>query len=291
MVRALSGPAAQGMTQDGPQAPGNQYSALSVNHYLWPEGAPLEPFLDQAARAGAAGVGLTRSALQVSSVPRLRRMLADRSLGVSSLNSAGFFVGEKSAQGMNQALVEAAAELNAHALCIITGGSGDECDLASLRARIAEGLADLNEVAATASVTLGLEPIHPHEMTQKGCINTLAQACDTIAGLSSTRLIVDLYHSWWDPDLHDVLAQGSRLVSVVQACNVIEPAEDRRPYRDLPSAGPVDVGAALSAAFAGAYDGWIELELFERDLRGRSPEAVIAAGVDQLATAVDAASR
>ena len=75
---------------------------LSINHYLTPAGYPLATFLDDAVAAGGSGVGLTERALAEMSVPALRRMLRDRNLRVTSVNSAGFFLWDDPARAKRQ---------------------------------------------------------------------------------------------------------------------------------------------------------------------------------------------
>ena len=237
---------------------------LSANQYVCPEGYGVERFLDEAAAAGFTRVALTRAALAEMSPARLRRAVDARGQSVTTLNSAGYFTwadpGRRARQAEeNRQLIEAAAELDADALCVITGGCAEQPNLATARTMIADGLGELNALAAAEGVRLGLEPIHPKDVPTKGCVNTLAQARALIEPLEATGLIVDLFHSWWDPDLMAVAADPC--VCVLQICNVT--SEPRRsPTLDR---GILNVRALTESLQKAGFAGPVEFEIFAAD--------------------------
>ncbi len=256
---------------------------LAINGYICPEATPFERFLDLARAQGAGAVSVIRRTLEELGVPAVRRAVEARGLAVSSVNSAGFFLyadaDPVAAQARaNSALIEAAAELEAGALCVITGGISDGgAALEASRARIAERFAPLAQAAARAGVRLALEPIHPADLGAKGCINSIAQALALTAPYSNAGLMLDLYHSWWDADIWALYDARPGDIAVLQFCNVIERDPEMKPGRDVPSLGMVDVGAHLRAAEAGGYRGWYEFEIFDHHLAGRTVEAVLEA--------------
>ncbi|MCM2562979.1 sugar phosphate isomerase/epimerase [Lutimaribacter sp. EGI FJ00015] len=250
---------------------------FAVNHYIWPAGWPLGDFLDLAARLGAGSVALTRRALSEMAPDRLRRELYRRDLSVSSLNSAGYFTDPDAAFQARQAeenrrLVQAAATLEAGALCVITGGAGAFDRLPDARARFVDKLGALDGEAEAVGVTLGLEPIHPAECLTKGVCNSIHQALDVIRDLSATRLIVDLYHSAHDPELGALLGGQPAHPVVLQVCEPVMRAGAM--HRDL----PLSDWAARCVATArdSGFQGAIEVELFERDLFGRDPARLLS---------------
>lgn len=237
---------------------------LAANQYVCPEGYGVARFLDEAVDAGFRRVALTRAALAEHSPARLRREVEARGLSVTTLNSAGYFTwadpDRRRAQAEeNRALVGAAAELGAEALCVITGGCAEQPDLATARGLISDGLAELDETAAGEGVSLGLEPIHPKDVALKGCVNSIAQARTLVAPLNATGLIVDLFHSWWDPDLTNVAAD--QCVRVLQICNVTSDLR-RSP---CPETGVLDLGALITQIRQAGFSGPIEFEIFAAD--------------------------
>ena len=65
---------------------------LSINAYICPPDYPIARFLPLVAQTGASAVGLTIRALDEIPVPQLKARLNDLGLGVSTLNSAGYFL-------------------------------------------------------------------------------------------------------------------------------------------------------------------------------------------------------
>jgi sugar phosphate isomerase/epimerase len=200
---------------------------LSINHYIAPAGYPLAKFLDEAAAAGAGSVGLSERALSEADLSSLKRMLRERGLGVTSVNSAGFFLWadpERVQQqlSINATLLEAAAELSADTLVVIGGGLHDMgpqdvvSTLARARNTFEAELPALIEAAGRYGVRLGIEPMHPLRIFTKGTLNTLSQTaalCDRFPGLG---VVLDLFHSWWEPELETALARLADRLTLVQ---------------------------------------------------------------------------
>lgn len=266
-------------------------SGLSINHYLAPEGYPLERFLDDCVAAGATGVGITERALGEMPVGELKRHLSDRSLGVTSVNSAGFFLWSDPArlqrQGeINARLIEAAAELEADTLVTIGGGLHDyeqarPGDLQRARSTVADRLPGLIEAAARRNVRLGVEPMHPIRIPNKATLNTLGQTerlCEANSGLG---FVLDVFHSWWDPDLEEVLARMVSRLRLVQLTGVDQPRDPvPLPTRCGLSEGLVDMAALIGMFERIGYVGRYEFELFAADLRGASVADTIRRAVD-----------
>jgi sugar phosphate isomerase/epimerase len=255
---------------------------LSINAYICPPDYPIARFLPLVAQTGASSVGLTIRALDEIPVPQLKARLNDLGLGVSTLNSAGYFLYhdvERSAQqtSTNLRLIDAAAELAAQTLVVITGGlSHGTASLRDARGTIADGLHRLAERAASAGVHLGLEPIHPAGVLNKGCVNSLRHALSMVSDIHNASLALDLYHSWWDPDLPDLIRNHGSKIRVVQFCNVVALRDPADLQRESPEVGLLDVGAELKALSTQGYSGTFEYELFAEHLRGRDVEPMIA---------------
>ncbi|MEM9140309.1 MAG: TIM barrel protein [Pseudomonadota bacterium] len=237
---------------------------LAANHYVCPDGYGVERFLDEAVAAGFESIALTRAALAEMSPTGLRRAVEARELTVTTLSSAGYFTWAEPARRLaqdqeNRALIAAAAELGAGALCVITGGCAEQPSVALARAHVADGLAELDRLAAAEGVRLGLEPIHPKDIATKGCVNSIAQAQSLIAPLRATGLILDLFHSWWDPDL--IAAAADPSVCVLQICNV---TKDLRRSAVLDQ-GVLDVGALVDQIRGTGFAGPVEFEIFAAD--------------------------
>ncbi len=251
---------------------------FSVNHYLCPATMALPEFLDVVSRAGFGGVGLTQRALAELSLPALRRELAARQLRVSSLNSAGFFLGETDhvQQDLNSRLVAAAADLQARVLNVLPGRDPALSTPAS-QAAIADGFQALAGVSLAAGVRLALEPLHATRARTRSCVNTIATAAAMMTGpVSSVTLNLDMYHLWDDPDLEQAMAGIGPRIGLVQICDI---GEQRRLPLDE---GDVDWRSFVRGIQARHADVPIELELFADQLPGRSAVDIIGGAARRL---------
>ena len=260
---------------------------LSINQYICPKNFPIKNFLKIAKNSGAEAVGINSSILESINPKQLNNLLKSFSLNVSSLNSAGYFLYNNTSKSENQhkknlRLIQYASEIEADTLCVVVGGiSHGDLTLENARNEIFTHLSKLAEISQGYGVQLGLEPIHPVDLHQKGCINSINSAVNLINNIPDLEIILDFFHSWWDPNLMDLFNNHINKISLIQFCNIIEVNKDLKPYRDIPSHGSADVPMLIQKARMGGYKKYFELELFDRDLRGRSVEHVIETSSNQ----------
>lgn len=258
---------------------------LSANQYICPEAFGVEQFLDACVNLGYRSVGLTRAALAEMSTANLKRALRSRGLRITSLNSAGYFTwrdadARYNQRDLNRELLDAAAELEAETLCVITGGMAEQSDIAASRTLVADGLAELDDQAVARGVQLGLEPIHPVGTPNKGVVNSIAQTSGLIASLKATGVILDLSHSWWDPDLLQAIADPAARIRLVQICNVLL-SEHSLPRRsEALDSGALNMSDVLSAIRAAGYAGPFEFEVFAVDHACDDPTPLLEAAMD-----------
>jgi len=252
-------------------------SNLSVNHYICGDSISFPNFAREVSKAGIMSVGITRQAIFEMGMVDLRRCLDDYGLKVSSVNSAGFFIGDydNGLNFSNEEMIDIAAELNAEGLCVIVGGLGQKFSgLDEAHNMVRQGLEKLSEQAAKVGVILGLEPIFPADIFTKGCVNTLSQALEFITPHCNLKLIIDLYHSWWDPNLKDLFEKNINKIILMQICNL---RVDNGVVigRDTILRGELNLPSLVSSLATDGFKGSFELELFERDLLGRDPLEII----------------
>ena len=252
---------------------GDAMNRLSINHYICPAGTTVPAFLDAAVAVGAGAVGLTARAIAEEGAEPLKAMLDDRGLAVSSVNSAGYFANKdgEPIDDHDRRMVEAAAILDAGAVCVISGGRGADRSIDAAQVRVRDGLEALAEIARSAGVRLGVEPIHPVDLMTKGCVNSIADTLALIDGIEGVGMILDINHSWWDLALPGICRDRRDRVALFQLCNVVEP-EPSRPRREFLSAGLVDLAGLIAGFEADGYSGFYEFEIFPPDLRGRRVE-------------------
>jgi len=267
---------------------------LSINHYITPDGYPLECFLDDCAKAGASGVGLTERALGEMPLAQIKQELESRRLAVSSVNSAGFFLwgdAEKAQrqEEINRSLIEAANFLGASALTTIGGGLKDAgndpaANIRALRAKVLSRLPSLIHAASAKGVKLGVEPMHPSRISNKGLLNTLHQTSEMLAKFDELTVILDAFHAWWDPSLDNFISEHTSRISCVQLTGVqLSDNPAMAPSRCAMREGCADMKEFVSMLRTSGYAGPFEFELFAHDLAGRNVSDVIRQAVDDYA--------
>lgn len=264
---------------------------LSINHYLCPAGYGAVRFAGEISEAGATGIGLSVDALAELGTSGCRRVATDNGLTVTSLNSAGNFLLRDSGLASQQIdrnlkLVDAAAEIGAAVLVVVTGGLSGQAFLDDLELRdrnligagaafdrIKDAMAPLAEAARSRGVRLAIEPIHPMDIVFKGALNSIARAAELTGPDIGVGLMLDVYHSWWDPDLLKPPAD----VLGLQICGIEQTTRDMKPDRTLLGDGIVSALPIIRAVHDAAPDAFVEFEMFDRHRRGREVKDVITA--------------
>lgn len=251
----------------------NSNVLLAVSHYVCPADVTLLTFLDRVTEAGFERVGLTVKALNEMPLAKLRAELKARGLGVSSVNTAGYFFQSHQANidqaDLNLRLLDAAAELEAsNGVNLIVGSRYDQ-PLVDIRQQALEKSIELAAQAKSRGTRLLLEPMHPLQAGAKGCVNTLAQAAGWLAAVPDLWLNVDLYHSWWDPDLERVLTGQLGRVAVFQICDVVTAMNTNLPSRAPLGEGFIDWPTWVMQVATSYPEIPIELEWFADQMPDR----------------------
>jgi sugar phosphate isomerase/epimerase len=254
-------------------APDPVLRELSVSLYAAPVDCSLERFCRLLADRGIGGVGLTVRATQDRTPEQVAALLAAHDLVGTSLNSAGYFLhadeGRARAQReLDTRLLDWASVLQVP-LNVIPGGvddaraTGERVTLGEVRRRAQAALEELAARAATLGVRVSLEPMHPLELPDKGCINQLSAARAAVAELPGVGLTLDLFHSWWDADLTDTIASAVDDLLVVQVCGVVTGPAGTLPRRTGMALGSVDVSELLNKLDAAGRTAPVEFEVMQ----------------------------
>ena len=266
-------------------APGDpRLARLSLNQRTTANWS-LREAVDGAVAAGLPAIGLWREPVAEVGVGAARRIVDDAGLRVSSLCRGGFFTASDPAERAaahedNLRALDEAAALGTTALVLVPGGlpPGDK-DLAGARARAADAIAALVPAAVERGVTLGIEPMNPIYAADRGVVSTLAQALDIaeVFAPHEVGVVVDTFHLWWEPGVHDQIARaGERIVSY-QVCDWITPLPaDSLLARGMMGDGHVDFPAFTRAVAAAGYTGDVEVEIFHADVWAAPGDQVVA---------------
>jgi sugar phosphate isomerase/epimerase len=265
-------------------APGDpRLARLSLNQRTTANWS-LREAVEGTVAAGLPAIGLWREPVAEVGVDVARALVDDAGLRVSSLCRGGFFTASDPAaraaahQDNLRALDEAAA-LGTRALVLVPGGlpPGDK-DLTGARTRAAEAIAALVPAAVERGVTLGIEPMNPIYAADRGVISTLAQALDIAEAFAphEVGVVVDTFHLWWEPGVHNQIARaGERIVSY-QVCDWITPLPaDSLLARGMMGDGHIDFPAFTRAVAAAGYTGDVEVEIFHADVWAAPGDQVV----------------
>jgi len=243
---------------------------FSVNYYICPADVSFVKFLDLAVYNGFSGVGLTERAFEEMSTAEIRRELQVRDLTVSSVNTAGYFLYEgaraEQQEYRNLELLDWCSKLGGVALNVIVGGVQNSVPQHA-RKRMIHFLSDFCERAKAQHIPLMIESLHPMRFRDRSCINTLATCHEIQEAIPSLKASVDLFHSWWDPDLEDWLLGSRGEVGVLQICDLI--GEGGNLKRVPLGEGYLHWSSYVTSAQRNLKGVPIELELFADQLPGR----------------------
>lgn len=231
-------------------------------------------------------------------VARMGLREAARAIGNAGLRLSGYCRGgmmvadadhRQAARDDNRRALEEAVELGAPCLVLVVGGlpqfsrpgSRASKDIAAARAMVAEEVAELLLRAREVRMPLAVEPLHPMHAAERGCINTLRQALDLCDSLDPAQsgaigVILDVYHTWWDPELDVQIARagGKRLLGF-HVSDWLVPTTDLLNDRGMMGDGVIDIPSIRGMAEAAGYAGYAEVEIFSERWWRRPAEEVV----------------
>lgn len=149
---------------------------------------------------------------------------------------------------------------------VVVCGADPAQSLQTSRDQITEALQTLAPEAHNAGVRLLVEPLHPMYADNRSAISTLGQAndlCQTV-NHSAIGVAIDVYHTWWDPNLKDEIDRcgiGGWL-DAFHVCDWKTPTDDFLNDRGLMGEGCIDIPGIRSNVEAAGFAGFIEVEIF-----------------------------
>jgi len=238
----------------------------------------LAQMIDGCARHGIRGIAPWRDQVAQMGLPQAKKSIKEKNLTVTGLCRGGFFTA-KDWRDDNRRAIEEAHELGAQCLVLVVGGlpPGSK-DLIGARNHVRDGIAAILPEARAAGVPLAIEPLHPMQVAERACINTLEQAlnlCDILG--EGLGVAVDVYHVWWDPKLQSQIERaGKQRLLAYHICDWLSPTRDLFNDRGMMGDGVIDLRRIRSWVEAAGYGGFQEVEIFsELDWWKRDPDEVL----------------
>lgn len=247
----------------------------------------LREAIENYAKHGVRAIGIFRDMLADCGLDEAVRLVEGNGMTVTSLCAAGMFghAGDaaswQAALDDNRRAIADAAALGARCLVMIGGGlAPGSKDLPGARKRFRDGVGEVLPDARAAGVGLGLEPLHPMSI-ERGCISTLKEVndiCDEVG--EGAGVVVDLYHSWWEPGLEDQIARAKGRIRAFHICDWLVPTKLTQNERGMMGDGVVDIPRLRAAVEAAGYDGYNEVEIFSNDWWKRDPQEVVGTCIE-----------
>jgi sugar phosphate isomerase/epimerase len=217
-------------------------------------------------------VSVWRNALENRDPDSIGNMIRDYGLAIVSLVRGGFFSSSdpgkrKAAIRENKRAIEEAADLGAPLLVLVCGADpGQPLDIS--RKQIADALRELVPFAKHKNIKLGIEPLHPMYADTRSAINTMKQANDLAEQFDSQWLgvVIDLYHTWWDPALKDEIERCGKMdkIFAYHICDWKIPTNDMLLDRGLMGEGCIPVKQITGWVEEAGFTGPIEVEIFSK---------------------------
>ncbi|MCC7272854.1 MAG: sugar phosphate isomerase/epimerase [Alphaproteobacteria bacterium] len=260
-------------------------SRLSLNTATVRERWTLAQAIEGCARHGLGGISPWRDKVAELGLGEAARRIRDAGLAVTGLCRGGLFpasdaAGRAAAIADNRRAIEEAAVLGARCLVLVAGGlPAGSRDIAGARAMVGDGIAAILPDARAAGVALAIEPLHPMYAADRACVNTLDQALDLCDALGpGVGVAVDVYHTWWDPNLARAIARaGAERILAFHICDWLVPTTDLLLDRGMMGDGVIDIRAIRGLVEAAGYTGLHEVEIFSAgNWWKRDPDEVVA---------------
>jgi Sugar phosphate isomerases/epimerases len=257
--------------------------------------ADLQTALRVTSDAGIRSIGLWREPVAEVGLDEAARRVADSGLRVSSLCRGGFFTApagperqaalddNRRAIDETATLAAAGADGSVPVLVLVAGGLPvGSRDLIGARERVRDAIGELEAHAASAGVTLAIEPLHPMYAADRAVVSTLGQAIDIAEQFGpSVGVVVDAFHVWWDPQLPEQIERAGRLghIAGYQVCDWITPLPaDVLLGRGMMGDGHIDFVPMTRSVVAAGYSGDVEVEIFNQEIWD-APHAEVATRV------------
>jgi sugar phosphate isomerase/epimerase len=233
----------------------------------------LQQCVDAYAAAGVGGISVWRNVIEPIGVKEAARILRSSGLKVPALVRGGFFAAKE--EGTRQAAIDAnricvdeAHEIGAEMIVLVVGAvPGIPLDEA--RKQVADGIAAVVPHARGAGVKLAIEPLHPMYAGDKSCVNRTADArriCEQLRD-PFVGIALDVYHTWWDPDLKSEIARAGEQGTLFgfHVCDWRLDTRHLLTDRGLMGDGCIDIKTIRGWVEDAGFHGFNEVEVFSEE--------------------------
>jgi len=242
-------------------------------------------FIEVMARNDVRCTALWRDKTLEYGLDKAAHLLADNGIALSGYCFAGMIASPDAGEAVRarddvRRALDEAATLKAPCLVFVAGGVDPrDKDIARIRGRVLEGVADLLAHARGVGVKIALEPLHPMICATRSVLSTVKLAnewCDRLGAEDIVGIAVDTYAVWWDPDIEAEIARAGKRICCFHVSDWLADTQDLRFDRGMMGDGVIDIPAIRRMVEAAGYDGYVEVEIFsQRNWWQRDPDEVI----------------
>jgi sugar phosphate isomerase/epimerase len=205
------------------------------------------------------------------STKAFNKLIDDAGLDINGVCFCGSYgsqgiVGRQAQIDDNKKTIDFAAEIGAPSIVTLAGGllAGSK-DLDYSRKFNMEALAEILEYAKQTGVVLGLEPLHPMYAPDWSVVVSIKEAndwCDQLG--EGIGIIVDVYHTWWDPELETEIQRAGKQNRIVAAhvSDWLVPTKDVLLDRGVMGDGVIDIPKIRQWLESAGFQGRYEVEIF-----------------------------
>lgn len=237
---------------------------FSVSQVTTP-GWPFERDVEAIAAAGVPGIGIWTRKLEAYGLAPAARRVREAGLDVSCLVASGFFPlgdpdGERAALERTTVHVDAAAELGASCLVLMTGND-PRLSWEEAAARARPLLETLLPHAERARVRLALEPTSQLRMDLT-FLHSFGDALDYVEDFASPWLgaVLEVNNAWIDRRLYDNIRSRTAAIALVQVSD-FKVGTLAAGERVVIGDGDVPLARICQTLAAARYAGWYDIEL------------------------------
>lgn len=208
------------------------------------------------------------------STQSFKKLIDESGIGINGVCFCGSYgsqgkAGRQAQIDDNKKTIDFTAEIGAPSITTLAGGLlADNKDLDYSRKFNMDALAEVLEYAKQVGVILGLEPLHPMYTPDWSVVAGIKDAndwCDQLG--EGIGIIVDVYHTWWDPELKVEIQRAGKKNRIVAAhvSDWLVPTKDVLLDRGLMGDGVIDIPKIRQWLEASGYQGRYEVEIFSTE--------------------------
>jgi len=231
----------------------------------------LEEDVQAYARMGVQHIGVWAFKCEGLHPEEVRKLIESHDMHVSNVCFGGLFTQDTEAERMaaienTKELIDFTQSIGADTLLLVSGAIHKHT-LAQALDYVRFGLEAVVPYAEQRNVHLGLEALHPTELTQWSVVNTVSLSLKLVDEFASNHIgvFLDTYNNGWDYELSNLIPRCAGKIKGVHLADWRNPTRSFTD-RTLPGRGVLPIRDIVQKIEETGYSGTYDLELFSDEL-------------------------